>query len=66
VMRSDMFGIADFWRNLKGDFRARRYFMKLSDRPFARAYVFYGVSLLSYAVKRLRRLLRKSDNAVAR
>ncbi len=48
-------GMREFFRNLRADFRARRYFMKLSERRTSRMYLFYLARVVSYLVKRLAR-----------
>ena len=40
-----------FLRELYADFKARRYFMRLSGRGLARMYLFYAIRMVSYAVK---------------
>ena len=47
------------WRRLRkelyADFKARRYFMRLSGRGLARMYLFYAIRLLSYTLKAVSR-----------
>lgn len=46
-------GVGEFLRNLRADFRARRYFMQLSGRHTFRMYMFYLARVVSYLGKRL-------------
>lgn len=48
-------GMREFSRNLSADFRARRYFMQLSERRMPRMYLFYLARVVSYLAKRLAR-----------
>lgn len=48
-------GMREFFRNLRADFRARRYFMQLSERRMPRMYLFYLSRVASYMAKRLAR-----------
>ncbi|MDK9701574.1 MAG: glycosyltransferase [Sulfuritalea sp.] len=48
-------GVREFSRNLRADFRARRYFMQLSERRTLRMYLFYLARVVSYLAKRLAR-----------
>lgn len=50
-------GMREFFRNLRADFRARRYFMQLSERRMPRMYLFYLARVASYLAKRLARLV---------
>ncbi len=45
--------LVDFWREIRGDFRARRYFMKLSARRPERMYIFYFLRICRYIYKRV-------------
>lgn len=50
------YGPREFIMNLTLDFRARRYFMRLSSRKYLRMYFFYIASCLSYMRKKVIRL----------
>ncbi len=53
---SDGTDIRQFFRGLAADFKARRYFMKISSRKSIRIYFFYIARSLSYLLKRVMRL----------
>lgn len=53
---SSSYGLRDFLNNLASDYRARKYFMRLSSRRCFRMYLFYIASCLSYVSKKTLRL----------
>lgn len=44
--------LMDFIRTLSGDYRARKYFVKLSSRSLFRMHIFYLALMFNYLVKR--------------
>jgi hypothetical protein len=47
-----------FWKEIRGDFQARSYYMRLSGRKRARMYVFYALRVCRYIYKRMVRQAR--------
>jgi hypothetical protein len=48
-----------FTREIRNDFVARKYFMRLSGRPLPRMYLFYGLFILRYLLALLSRSLSR-------
>lgn len=42
-----------FWKEIRGDFQARSYFMRLSARKKGRMYIFYALRICRYIYKRI-------------
>jgi hypothetical protein len=42
-----------FWKEIRGDFQARSYFMDLSARKKGRMYIFYALRICRYIYKRI-------------
>jgi len=49
-----------FWSEMRGDFQARSYYMRLSGRKRVRMYIFYALRVCSYIYKRMVRNARLS------
>jgi hypothetical protein len=43
-------GFLAFMREIRNDFAARKYFMRLSGRPLSRMYLFYGLFVCRYVL----------------
>lgn len=51
-------GVIEFSKWLIADFRARRYFLKLSSQKSLRVLIFYGFIILNYSLSLIRRAVR--------
>lgn len=47
------FDVRQFWRMLRQDYRARRYYLTIAKRPSPRLHLFVGTRILSYLAGRL-------------
>lgn len=59
------FSVREFSRDLASDFRARRYFMRISSRGTRRMYLYYLVSCVSYGFKKLLHVLKSVSRKAA-
>lgn len=50
---TDSFGVSEFIRNLRGDYRARKYFVGLSSRSLVRMHLYYACVALNFFFKKL-------------
>ena len=57
---SSSYSLFEFLSNLAADYRARKYFAKLSSRSFFRMNLFYVAWFLSYFLKKIRLPLKYS------
>jgi hypothetical protein len=46
-------GTQAFWKEIRGDFRARSYYMRLTGRNRGRMYIFYVLRVCRYIYKRM-------------
>ena len=56
IVHSSSYSTREYLNNLASDFRARKYFMRLSSRRYLRMYLFYIASCFSYVCKKVLRL----------
>lgn len=64
VISATSYGPREFLRNLASDFRARKYFMRLSLRGSGRIYLFYLASCLGYVFKKINRFWKPKKRGI--